>query len=287
MTNQMPNANGTSKSATLAGKSYARSAATRAIRRIYYLLIVDRVSSPLVRQRLKLLWFGWGYLSILWLRGVPRNFRVTLIRRNLRIDWNVLHAHTPKQIARVFEGIAERAALAGEAVVEAGCWQGGSSAKFSLLCAHLGYELHIFDSFEGVGDLTDKDRAREWDFVGQYSSPESTLRENLKRYGDPAVCRIHKGWFSKTLAAGQCPERVRVVYVDCDIAKGTHDALRGVAPHLTSDAVLFTQDFHIGPVHRLILNQDTWADLGLGPPQVTRLARGLASIRFNEPPTTN
>ncbi|MEK9809998.1 MAG: TylF/MycF/NovP-related O-methyltransferase, partial [Candidatus Nanopelagicales bacterium] len=242
--------------------------------------IVDQVTDPLIRQRIKLVWFGWGYLPVLAMSEVPFEFRLRLFRAMLRIDWNVLHGHSPSEIAHVFRGVAERRAEPGEAVVEAGCWRGGSSAKFSLLCQFLGYELHIYDSFEGVGDLTEEDRAKEWDYEGQYSAPESTLRENLERFGAPSVCHIHKGWFSETLAAGQCPERVRVAYIDCDIAKGTHDALRGISSHLTSDAVVFTQDFHIEPIRRLVFNERIWPELGLAPPRLESLGRRLASLRF-------
>jgi O-methyltransferase len=165
-------------------------------------------------------------------------------------------------------------------MIEAGCWQGGSSAKWSILCKRLGYQLHIFDSFEGVEPLTPEAKASSYDFSGEYAATEGLLRSNLARYGEASVCSVHKGWFAETLALRPVQSPVRVVYIDCDLAKGTDEVLRGVVSRLVEDGWLFSQDFHIPAVQTLLCSPATWQRLGRPVPHVTRLCGNLAAVKF-------
>jgi hypothetical protein len=81
-------------------------------------------------------------------------------------------------------------------MVEAGCYQGGSSAKFGIVCEALGYRLHIYDSFEGVEPLTEEEKLHGHDFSGEYAVPEALVRSNIGQYGSGyALCG--KGGFLK------------------------------------------------------------------------------------------
>lgn len=223
---------------------------------------------PLGRQRVKLVYFMWGYWPIVFLRSLSIVDRIKLISRFLRIDWHVVHGHLASEIACIAVAIGERRAKKDEAMVEAGCWKGGSSAKFSILCDHFGYQLHIYDSFEGVERLSPEDQTKEWNFAGKYASPENVLKTNLQRYGCPDVCKIYKGWFSETLANQPVPFPVRLAYIDCDLGKGTFEALQGIVPSLSRDGSVFTQDFHIEPVRRVLQDPDTWKSLKTGIPKI-------------------
>lgn len=253
------------------------------IRRVYVRWILPYVSDPLVRQRLKLCYFAWGYSRLLFMNGISLVDRWRLVSRFLRVDWAVLHGHLPSEIVHVAATLTERRALPGEAMVEAGCWQGGSSAKFSVLCALFGYRLCIYDSFEGVERLSAEEQAQEWDYAGQYASPESRLRDHLERYGEPDVCTIVKGWFSETLAVAPVPYRVRIAFIDCDLGKATVEALQGIVPSLADDGRIFSQDFHIEPVRRVLFDSQTWEALGTSVPSIRPLGVHLASIRFDAP----
>jgi len=170
----------------------------------------------------------------------------------------------------------EHHARNGEIVVEAGCWKGGSSAKFSILCKFLNHELWIFDSFQGV------ERANEsgFSFAGEYAASRSELLENLTRFGEIDVCHIVEGWFSETLSRTAVPRPVRLAYIDCDLAKGTQEVLRGLVPMLAPDGLIFSQDYHLRPVRLLLNNPKTWRELDVPPPVIRPLCGNLASIRF-------
>lgn len=161
-------------------------------------------------------------------------------------------------------------------MVEAGCWKGGSSTKFSTICKSAGIRLWIFDSFEGVSA---EDAKNEWEgFAGQYASPEHVLMKNLDLYGEPSVCSVSKGWFSDTLAKEPVPHPIRLAYIDCDLSEGTFEAMKGIVPSLNQDAVIFTQDFHIDPVRNMLLDPLACARLDRGTPDITRLGEYLAMI---------
>jgi O-methyltransferase len=260
----------------------------RSVRTLYVSWIRPQITDQLHRQRLKLIWFIWGYWPLMTLNTLSLSQRIRLLLRFLSVDWHVVHSHRPNEIARVCRALAERRAISNETkevMIEAGCWQGGSAVKFSTLCKLLGYDLHIYDSFEGVEDFSPEERPSSYDFSGEYAAPEAVLWRNLSRYGEAAVCTVHKGWFIDTLARGPVPYAVRVAFIDCDLAKGTYEVLLGVVPSLVEDGWIFSQDFHIPPVQALLRAPATWERLGKPQPKLTRLGVCLTSLRFRR--TTN
>jgi len=190
-------------------------------RQVYVRMVWPLVKDPLKRQRIKLVWFGLGYWRLLRIRSLGMVERLKLIAKFIRVAWHVLHAHRPSKITAVCNKLRERRAVAGEVVLEAGCWKGGSTAKLSSISKLLGYRMKIYDSFEGVECLSQIEQAEEWDYGGQYASPESLLRSNLTRYGEAGICLIYKGWFSETLAACPVQDPIRLAYIDCDLARAT------------------------------------------------------------------
>jgi O-methyltransferase len=212
-----------------------------------------------------LTYFLPGHLGLLT-APMPIAARLALLRAFLRIDWHVPHGHLPSEMATIARAFAKRRGNPGDIVIEAGCWQGGSTAKLSLLCALFGYRLHVYDSFQGVEPMTPE--PGEWNFTGEYAATIDTVKANVARYGRLDLCTFHPGWFADTLR--QPPAHpVRLVYIDCDVAKGTLEVVNGVLPALTSDAIVFSQDFHIRPVRRALE--------AIAP--MTRHGRCLASFR--------
>ena len=91
-------------------RTYQKSSFERAVRQWYIRWLRPRLANPLHRQRIKLFWFCWGYAPMVLIRNLPLWSRLSLIARFLRIDWNVLHAHRPGEIACICRPLAERPA---------------------------------------------------------------------------------------------------------------------------------------------------------------------------------
>jgi Macrocin-O-methyltransferase (TylF) len=248
--------------------SEVRQRVRKRVRRFYVRRIRPHLATPLAQQRARLAWQGWSYLRLLGPSALPVTARLRLIGTCLRTDWTLAHAHRPPEIAPVLQAVASRPAAPDEAVVEAGCWQGGATVKLSRACAALGYRLWVYDSFEGVEPHVPEEG--EYDFTGEYQASPTTLQANLARLGRPEVVTVVEGWFEDTLGAGRVPDTIHTVLVDCDLGKGTREVLDATRPHLTPDARVFTQDFHIPEVRTAI------ADLGL---DARRVAYQLAEIR--------
>jgi len=250
------------------------------LNRWYVRWIRPRISAEIDRQRLKLIYDVWGYAPFLSIKTLTLRQKLTILRKFLSVDWNVLHGHKPKEISAVCKALAARLARPGEVVVEAGCWNGGSSAKFSVMCAALGYRFYIYDSFEGVEQMTPDEISESFNFSGSYSAGEEVVRKTLVDYGSPEVCSLHKGWFAETLGTGPLSYSVRLAYIDCDVAAGTQNALIGIVPSLVSDGQIFSQDFHLPPVRRLLENPATWTGFGKGQPVISGSGQ-LATISFD------
>lgn len=256
-------------------RAYKKRGLRGVVWQVYARWVRPRIAHDLSKQRLRLLWHGWGYWRLFAPSAIPALARLRLLVAFLRIDWTVLHAHKPAEMARMLLRLGERRAHPGEVVVEAGCWRGGSTAKFSLACWELGYGLEVYDSFEGVAAHEVNDD--ETDFAGHYATGEDLVRANVAATGDISVCAFHKGWFADTLRHG-VGKPVRMLYVDCDIAEGTREALEGCLHELVDDGLVYSQDFHIRPVREYLETPSTWADLGYLPARIIPEAWNLARI---------
>ena len=198
------------------------------IRNLYVRWVRPHLTDELTRQRVKLVYWIWFYHPFLTSPRWPLDVRLSILKRFLAVDWNVLHAHRTDEICHIFRILSERPAAAGEVMVEAGCFNGGSTAKFSILCQRLGYQLRVYDSFQGVEPMSAEAKTDTFDFSGTYTSSQEIVINNVKRYGEISVCSFHPGWFADTLAVSPVREPVRVAYIDCDVAKGTAEVLQGV-----------------------------------------------------------
>ena len=130
----------------------------------------------------------------------------------------------------------------------------------------------------GVEAETELDRGG-WDYGGSYAAPEAEARENVNRFGCSNVVTFVPGWFADTIAVSPPDAPVRLVYIDCDLAKGTLEVLDGIIERLVPDGVVFSQDFHIASV-RDVLAPEALSDRFGRPAEVRPIVRNLASVTF-------
>jgi O-methyltransferase len=127
-------------------------------------------------------------------------------------------------------------------VVELGCHAGKSAVLFQTLIEH--YDgtrtLHVFDSFEGLPGLNDKDGATPF-YQGQMSTTEQALLSNVSRLKlKPPV--VHKGWFNETLPTG-LPATIAFAHLDGDLYDSIKVSLEYVYPRLSRGAVCLIDDY--------------------------------------------
>ncbi|MEP6512815.1 MAG: TylF/MycF/NovP-related O-methyltransferase [Parafilimonas sp.] len=251
------------------------------IRKFFRTHIRSKIKNELSRQRLKfLLWDVYGYYSLLFAKHISLAKKLKLLKQCCIIDWNILHAHKPCEITPVLLAILEPDSNKSQqsTIIEAGCWLGGGSAKFSHGCAIAGCGLHVYDSFEGV-EYSDANTEKAI-FFGTYIGQIEVVKENISRYGNISVCEFHKGWFAHTFKNFNTP--CKVVYVDCDLAKGTLEVITAVQPYLQKGGKIFTQDYHIKPIKKMLTDENTWKNCNLSQPSIKPLKRNMALIKFED-----
>jgi O-methyltransferase len=237
---------------------------------LYRRYIRNRVKKEIHQQRLKLIYDVWWFYPLLRFRALRWRQRINLVWKFICIDWFILHASKPAEVVPVMMDLMSRRARFNEVFVEAGCWNGGSTAKFSLVCKLYGYKLHVFDSFQGV---------KEWGFA--YAAKLADVKNNLAKYGELDVCTFHPGWFKDTLWRRPAPFPVRMVYIDCDVPQGTLEVLSGILPALVEDGVIHTQDYHLKDVKKVIDDPRTWTGFGVKVPSIKPLVRNIARITWD------
>ena len=236
---------------------------------LYRRYVREFIKKEINRQRIKLIYDIWWYSPLVRFRGMKWTERWKLIWHIVRVDWFILTASKPAEIVPVLLDLMSRRARSNEVFLEAGCWNGGSTAKFSMACKRYGYGLHVFDSFLGV---------KEWGYA--YGTEETVVRNNIAKYGIPEICFFHSGWFKDTLRERPPAFPIRMAYIDCDVPTGTLEVLSGILPALVEDAVIYTQDYHLPEVRSLLQNEKTWTDLGTKTPTIEPVIRNLARITW-------
>ncbi|MGH7844651.1 MAG: TylF/MycF/NovP-related O-methyltransferase [Candidatus Binatia bacterium] len=156
------------------------------------------------------------------------------------------------------------------ALVECGCFNGGSTAKLSVLARVTGRPLFVFDSFEGLPQ-TDSNDARDFharrsasikrDWVaGEYAAALERVQENVGKYGEIGPCTFIRGWFNETLQR-HLPPRIALAFTDVDLPSSAKDCLIHIWPRLSAGGVFFSHDIAYIKVLQNFSDQHLWKDV--------------------------
>lgn len=214
--------------------------------------------------------------------AAPTSFgaRLRLIGAFYRISYRVDCPHTEHELLAISRAILNIAPSVRGAIVEAGAFHGGSTAKLSLVARLAGRELHVFDSFEGMPANSETHGrsiyGREHHFSeGSHAVPLEEARYNVATYGDAARTQFHKGWFSETMPAFKEP--VAAACVNVDLVQSTKDCLRYLYPLTVAGGVIFSQDAHFPWIISLLRDEAFWRnEVGVTRPDIP----GLGASKF-------
>ena len=198
--------------------------------------------------------------------------RCALLRQVYRITNHVTCGHSQAQLLTAMKAILSMSPEIPGAIIEAGCFKGGGSAKLSLAARQAGRRLYIFDSFEGIPDNTEEHENNIWGgqvkfAKGDYAGALEEVKGNVTKYGAPEVCTFVKGFFDETMPHFQ--ERLSVVYLDVDLVSSTRTCLKTLWPLLAPGGVLFSQDGQLPLVLDLFDDDEFWQrELGTPKPHI-------------------
>ena len=132
------------------------------------------------------------------------------------------------------------------AIVETGCWRGGLGAYL----AHFGREVWLFDSFEGLPELTENDieiaglkKLPLHTKTGYIATSEESAHKIARKLG--VKPHIIKGWFSDTLSKHK--ERIgpiAILRLDGDTYNSTKEALDILYDSVVVGGIIVIDDYY-------------------------------------------
>jgi O-methyltransferase len=206
--------------------------------------------------------------------------RMSLARSLYQISYEIDCPHTQVEVLSFIRTVLDMPRKVPGVLVEAGCFKGGSTAKFSLAARLAGRRLVVFDSFEGLPDNTEAHGASIFGDVpdfspGKYRGGLDEVRENVRRRGAPESCTYVRGWFDQSLPAFDEP--IAALYVDVDLASSTRTCLKYLYPLISPGGYVFSQDGHLPLVIDVLTDTGFWEkDVGAPPPRF----RGLGTSKL-------
>jgi O-methyltransferase len=203
--------------------------------------------------------------------------KILIVKQLDDISLNVDSRHTHDEILTFIRTILSLPPESNGVVVEAGCFKGSSTAKFSLATDIVGRKLVVFDSFEGIPE---NDEPHEKNIFGgpasfkkgQYCGTLEEVRANVTRFGKNNGCRFIKGWFENTMP--DFKESVSAIYLDVDLASSTRTCLKHLFPLLGKGGILYSQDGHLPLVIDVYSDEGFWLEeVGCKRPSIQGLGK--------------
>jgi O-methyltransferase len=198
--------------------------------------------------------------------------KLKMVCRLLRISSHVRCEHSETEILSFIRAVVSLPSEMTGCVVEAGCFKGGSTAKFSLAAAIKGFELVVFDSFEGIPENSERHEKNIQGgpvsfSKGDYCGSLEEVTDNVRKFGSLQTCRFVKGFFENTMPHFSQP--IVAAYLDVDLASSTRTCLKWLWPLLVPGGVLFSQDGHLPLVLDVFADENFWRrELGIPKPRI-------------------
>ncbi len=230
-------------------------------RKLYYLPLDARAAAKLVCGRTK----------------VKASFgrKLSLVLRFYLISYKVDCPHTENELLTIARDILNIDPAVPGALLEAGAFHGGSTAKLSLVARLAGRELLVFDSFEGMPENAEAGGrsifGREHHFPkGSHAVGLEEVKENVRKYGDISRTEFSKGFFKDTLPGLAGP--VAAACVNVDLKESTRDCLKYVFPLIPKGGLFFSQDGHFPWIIELLKDDGFWKEeIGISRPKMDGL----------------
>jgi O-methyltransferase len=213
--------------------------------------------------------------------------RMSIVRKAFLISLRVQCPHVQREVLSYCQTILSLPKDIPGVCVEAGCFKGGSTAKFSLAADLAGRELVVFDSFEGIPS---NEEAHDKNiFGGKAGFPEGSycggleeVKANVAKYGKIERCRFIKGWFDDTMP--HFHEPIATAYIDVDLVSSTKTCIKYLYPLLAPGGVLYSQDGHLPLVIEVFDDDAFWEnEVGCKKPRMLGLGTSKLITVFKEP----
>jgi len=240
----------------------------------------DHILMPWIRDAYHALSLPVAVVFLFYNRRRRPAYKITLrtmMKLAFRMYWNTRRLQT---------GISYQAHLAMAAklfeippttkgaIVECGCWLGGSTVNLSLICDLVDRDLIVYDSFEGLPAAEPNDRHAKPEAQGMLRGDLAVVQENVRRYGNIDRCTFRKGWFEQTLP--DHTEPVVLCVLDVDFQASLHVSVLNLWPHLTPKGYVFIDEYVFIDYCALFFSESFWKKhFDVAPPGLYGAGTGI------------
>lgn len=133
-------------------------------------------------------------------------------------------------------------------VVELGCYDGTTSIllRKTLDQFKSNKMLHVYDSFEGLPQKTEKDGNTKFT-QGSCKTTKEALINKFKKF-NVELPIIHVGWFKDTLKK-ELPKKISFAHLDGDFYTSIKESLEKIYPRLSKGAIVIVDDYCDPKIH--------------------------------------
>lgn len=221
---------------------------------------------------------------------LSKSKRLRFLNRLTKVSLDLNCPHTESDVLEFIHHILCLGQAADGVFIEAGCFKGCSTAKFSMAANVVDKKLIVFDSFHGL-PANDEHHGKNiygeetvfWE--GRFRGELEEVRRNVAKYGSLSHCEFIKGWFEDTMPIFR--NRILGAYLDVDLVASTRTCIKCLYPQIEPGGVLLSQDGHLPLVLALLDDEDFWNDeVGVTKPIIEGFGTSkLLTIR--KPSTSN
>lgn len=187
-----------------------------------------------------------------------KEFRKYVVSQFEKIHQNIECAHSEPNDYYLADGLLVQ--NADGPVIECGCFKGGMSAKFSVICKELDKELHLIDSFQGLpcDELHISWHGNKSLFEkGKWKGTFDEVNNNIEKFGEISVCQFHQGWIEDIVC--EIDLLPSFVFVDVDIISSARICIKHFWPKLQGTR-FYTHEACLKTYMDKILDEDWWKE---------------------------
>ena len=169
------------------------------------------------------------------------NLQRVLDFKNCKVDAGM---QTYKQLEKLVEGLSKVITnqIEGD-VVELGCYVGESSKylRKTLDVFNSCKRLFVYDSFEGLPDLSKWEEGTPWK-PRTLKTSEQVLIDNFKRNKLDVPDKVVKGWFSD-ITEEDLPQKISFAFLDGDFYDSIYTSLDKIYDRVSQGGYIFFHDY--------------------------------------------
>lgn len=131
-------------------------------------------------------------------------------------------------------------------VVECGTWKGGMIAGIAELLNQQNRTYYLFDSFEGLPDVTTRDgeKASDWQKENDHNcQADEDFANRAMEISGATSYFIHKGWFKDTLPHFDPKEPIAILRLDGDWYDSTMECLDHLYDKVANGGIIIIDDY--------------------------------------------